>query len=123
MGRKQLRGVTITGELEQGYTNNGDKTGATTLNLAAGNVHRVRLTGNVTFTFSGATSGKACSLTLILVQDATGSRTITWPASVDWEAAAAPVLSTGANAVDILTFITVDGGTIWYGFFAGKGMA
>lgn len=117
------KGLRLDGPLEQDYTNKGDNTGATTVNLDDGNVQRVRLTGNVTFTFSGSTNGEACSLTLILVQDGTGGRTVTWPGSVDWEAATAPTLSTAANSVDILTFVTVDGGTTWYGFLVGKGMA
>jgi hypothetical protein len=107
---------------EQGYTDDGDKTGATTVALSVGNVHRVRLTGNVTFTFTGATAGKASSLTLILVQDGTGSRLVTWPASVKWDGGA-PVLSTGANKVDIVTFLSVDGGTTWYGMLGGKDFA
>jgi hypothetical protein len=40
----------------------------------------VTLTGNVTFTFAGAVDGQR--LILEIIQDATGSRTITWPASV-----------------------------------------
>lgn len=52
-------------------------TGATTLNLANANIFNMTLTGNTTFTFSGATAGKACSFSLYRKQDATGSRTIT----------------------------------------------
>jgi hypothetical protein len=117
------RPLQLHSALEQAYKDQGDKSGATTLNLADANVHRVRAIGNITFTFSGATSGKACSLTIMFVQDGTGSRTVTWPASVDWEAGVAPTLSTAAAARDWLTFVTVDGGTTWDGFFVGKGMA
>lgn len=99
--------------------------GAThTIDLTTGNVHDLTLTANCTLTFSNPTaSGDACSFTLILRQDGTGSRTVTWPASVDWPAATAPTLSTAAAAVDVLTFVTVDGGTTWLGFVAGQGMA
>lgn len=122
-GLTGTQGLSLIGELEQGYTDEGDTTGAKTVALTTGNVHRVRLTGNVTFTFTGATLGKACSLTLILVQDGTGSRLVTWPASVDWPAAAAPVLSTAINSTDIITLLSVDGGTTWYGFLVGAAMA
>lgn len=93
-----------------------------TLNLANGNVFDITLDEPVTFTFSGSTSGKACSFTLILRQDATGTNTVTWPASVDWAGGTAPTVTTTGNAVDIYTFLTVNNGTTWYGFQAGKDM-
>ncbi len=91
------------------------------LDLVNGNVFEVTLDQATTFTFSNPPiMGRAGSLTLIVHQDATGSRLATWPASVDWENGAAPILSTGANKIDVLSFITVDGGTTWYGFLGGK---
>lgn len=95
--------------------------GATaTIDLESGNVHDVTLTDNCTFTFSNPpATGKAGSFTLILRQDGTGSRTVTWPASVDWPEGTAPTISTAASAVDVLVFVTVDGGTTWLGMLAG----
>lgn len=91
-----------------------------TVDLTAGNVHDLTLTANATITFSNPTaSGDACSFTLILRQDGTGSRAVTWPASVDWPAATAPTLTATASAVDILTFVTLDGGTTWFGMLVG----
>ena len=85
---------------------------------------KLTLTANCTLTFSNPpASGTAGSFTLILVQDGTGSRTVTWPAAVDWASATAPTLSTGAGDVDILTFLTLDAGTTWYGFVAGQDMS
>ena len=98
--------------------------GATlTVDLADGNVHDVTLTDNCTFTFSGTVASRACGFTLILRQDGTGSRTVTWPAAVDWPGGTAPTLSTAASAVDLLTFLTVDNGTTWLGFVSGQAMA
>jgi len=94
-------------------------TGATTLNLTNGNVFSMTLTGNTTFTFGGATSGKACSFALYLTQDATGGRTVTWPASVLWAGGTAPTLTTTASATDALVFETLNGGTTWYGSLVG----
>jgi hypothetical protein len=98
--------------------------GATeTINIENGNVHTILLDENCTLTFSNpSASGRACSFTLLVKQDGTGGNTITWPASVDWPNAVAPTLTTAGNAVDIFTFFTVDGGTIWYGFIAGQAM-
>lgn len=97
---------------------NATATGATTLDLANGNVFNLTLTGNVTFTFSGATSGKACAMSIYLKQDATGSRTVTWPAAAKWSGGA-PTLSTAANATDIVVFETLNGGTTWFGSLVG----
>ena len=98
--------------------------GATeTLDLESGNVFDLTLTANCALTFSNPpASGTSGSFTLILRQDGTGSRTVTWPASVDWASATAPTLTTDAAAVDVLTFMTVDGGTIWLGFVAGQAL-
>lgn len=86
-----------------------------------GNVHTATLNANCTFTFAAVTSGKACSFTMLLTQDGTGSRLVTWPGSVVWQGGTAPVLATAAASVDILTFFTLDGGTVWYGFHVGSG--
>ena len=73
----------------------------------------------VTFTFTGATSGLVAAMVLELAQDGTGGRLVTWPGSVVWPGGSAPTLSTGAAAVDVLTFFSRDGGTTWYGFPTG----
>lgn len=98
------------------YANTASVTGATTLDLSTTNIYNMTLTGNTTLTFTNPpASGTLYSLMIIAKQDATGSRIITWPASVKWPNASAPTLSTGANAVDVLNFFTVDGGTTYYG--------
>ncbi len=98
---------------------------AYTVDLTGGNVFKITMTGNCTFTFSNPpASGTAGSFTLVLIQDGTGSRTATWPAAVKWASGTAPTLTTTATTgTDILTFMTMDGGTTWYGFAAGIGMA
>ena len=97
--------------------------GTVTLDLANGNVFQHTASGgNVTFAFSNPpASGKAGSLTLKWIQDSS-DRTITWPGAVDWAGGSAPDVTSGSAKVDIYTFFTVDGGTIWYGFQAGAEM-
>ena len=84
------------------------------------------MTGNCTFTMpSGAGLQAGSSLTLILTQDGTGSRTGTFT-GVKWAGAAAVTLTTTATTgIDILTFTTFNGGAspVWYGFAAGLAMA
>ena len=99
-------------------------TASTALSLASGNVFYVTLAANTTFSFSGAVSGKACSFAVYLKQDATGSRVVTWPTpSVKWAAGAPPSLSTAANALDVVVFESLDGGTTWYGSLVGTAFA
>ena len=93
-------------------------TGSYTLNLANGNVYDLTLSGNTTFTLANPpASGTAGSLTLIVTK---GAHAITWPGAVDWADGTAPTMGTGVN---IVTFVTTDGGTTWYGMFAGKDFA
>jgi hypothetical protein len=69
-------------------------------------------TSTNTFTFSNPTaSDELCGFTLFLTNG--GSQTVNWPAAVDWAGATAPTLTT--SGLDILVFITTDGGTIWHG--------
>lgn len=93
---------------------------ANDVDLELGNVQTKTISGSQTLTFSNPpASGSAGAFTLILTNG--GSSTVTWPTSVDWSAATAPALT--AAGVDILTFVTIDGGTIWYGVASGIGMA
>jgi len=95
---------------------------AATINLRDGNVFTHTLTENVTYTFSNpAASGRASAFILKVTQDST-ARTITWPTSVDWAAATAPTLTTTNAGVDVFAFLTVDGGTTYYGFTLGQAM-
>ena len=90
------------------------------VDLSLGNVQTYTLSGAQTLTFTNPpASGSAGSFTLIVTNGA--SATLTWPTSVDWAGGTAPTLT--ASGIAILTFLTVDGGTIWYGFAAGLAMA
>ena len=104
----------------------GNTSTAVTLDETNGNTQTWTMTGNCTFTMpSGAGLQAGTALTLILTQDGTGSRTGAFT-SVKWAGATAPTLTTTATTgVDILTFITFDGGAAptWYGFVAGAAMA
>lgn len=98
----------------------GNSGATTTLNLANGNVQKITLTANCAFTLAPPTNGAYRSLMLFVFQDATGSRTVSWPASIHWGTAGVPVLSTSAGKMDKILLDTVDGGTTWYGA-AGPG--
>lgn len=87
--------------------------GAVTFDLSAGNFFTVSLTENITsISFSNITAGRVNPITIEFTQDATGGRTVTgWPAAVKWTAGLEPVITAGANAVDIVSGYTRNGGT------------
>lgn len=93
------------------------------VDLSFTNSHQITFGADCALSFTGAVDMYASSLTLILRQDATGGRVITFPASVKWEGGVAPTLSTTSNAVDIITMFTVDGGVTIYAGLAIKGAA
>jgi len=87
--------------------------GATiTPDAADGSIRTITLTGNVTFNaFSNPVSGQ--TITLIITQDGTGSRTLT---STMKFAGGSKTLSTAANSIDILTVSYI--GTTYYASLA-----
>jgi hypothetical protein len=94
---------------------------AITLDFEVASVFDVTMDQATTFTFTNPpATGRVGSFTLILRQDGAGGHVPTFPGSVDWNEASAPTFSTGANDIDIVTFVTVDGGTVWFGFLGGK---
>ena len=96
-----------------------------TLDISQGSVFTITLAHNIsTFTWSNpATSGDVSAFVLKVTQDGTGSRTISFPAAVDFAGGTAPTLSTGANDVDVFVFFTVDAGTTYFGFTAGQDLS
>lgn len=89
---------------------------AYTINIANGTVQILTLTGNCTFTFPTATAGKG--FTLLLRQDGTGSRTVTWPAAVKWPGGTAPTITSTASKMDKYVFVA--DGANWIGSNAGQ---
>jgi len=106
---------TITDYVETPFSANTST--AITIDLANGTVQILTLTGNCVYTFPTPVAGK--SFMLIQKQDATGSRTVTWPASVDWPSATAPTLTATASKADKFVFTAIDG-TNWLGSVAGQ---
>ncbi len=82
-----------------------------TCNVDNGGAFSLTMTGNTTFTFSGAASGWSQGFVLQLTGN--GS-TVTWPSSVDWAGGTAPD-APASGETDIYVFWTRDGGTTWYG--------
>lgn len=103
----------ITNYTETVYTANSST--AITLALTNGTFQIITLTGNATITMPTAAAGK--SFILLLRQDATGSRSVTW-STVNWPSATAPTITGTASKQDIYSFFS--DGTSWYGTTVGQ---
>jgi hypothetical protein len=110
---KTLTNPTVTNYVETLYTANTST--AITIDLANGTVQNLTLTGNATITMPTAVAGK--SFIIILSQDATGSRTVTW-STVSWPSATAPTITSTASKRDIYSFFS--NGTSWFGTTIGQ---
>jgi parallel beta-helix repeat protein len=84
--------------------------GTTSWNTALGTSALLSMAGPTTLGCPvNLTSGLSYSLRV--TQDATGSRAITWPSCITWPGTPG-VLSTAANAVDVLSLFSFDGSTL-----------
>ena len=77
-----------------------------------GRYQKITLGGNITTTLSATDIGH---YQIKLVQDATGSRTVTWGTTVNWKGGTAPVLTVTAYATDFISLYY--DGTDWWGQF------
>src|SRR3954471_13009559 len=64
---------------------------------------QVTLGGNRSLVIAGGRDGDEISI--LLIQDSTGSRVPTWGSNVSWEAGQAPNLTTAANGMNQITLI------------------
>ena len=119
----QVIGKTELKDYSETSTVQSSSSGVLVLDIENGNSFSTALTENVTtLTLSNPSiTGKSCNFTLILTQDST-PRTVTWPESVKWGDGTAPTIDI-ASAVYLLTFVTINAGTTWYGFLSGSEMA
>jgi hypothetical protein len=104
---------TITNYTETLYTANTST--AITVSLSNGTVQQLTLTGNATITMPSQGAGK--SFIIMLKQDGTGSRSVTW-STVTWPGATAPTITGTANKQDIYSFFS--DGTSWFGTTIGQ---
>jgi hypothetical protein len=98
-----------TGAFEEAAYSNGNSGTSLAVNLDNGNLQKVTITGAVAITQTApAHPGK---YTLIITQDATGH--VYSLSGVKWAGGTAPVYSTAANAIDIISIVY--DGTNYYG--------
>lgn len=92
--------------------------GATvTFDMSDGNYQKVTLGGNRTLALSNVKTGQVFMLNLI--QDGTGSRTVTWFSGISWSGGSSPTLTTTASKQDVFGFICTGAGA-YLGFIVGQ---
>lgn len=84
-----------------------------------GKIRSLTLTGNTTIAFSNAVVGQA--ILIRLIQDGTGSRTVTWP-TIKWPGGSAPTLTTTASKIDAFLIVCTAAST-YDGYHAGFGLS
>lgn len=100
-----------------------DTDGATvTFNLDdvdKGMVRVVTLGGNRTLAVSNVDVGQR--FVIVLKQDGTGTRTVTWFAGISWPGGVVPTLTTTASKHDVFGFICIASNT-YLGFILGQNL-
>lgn len=87
--------------------------------LVGADRHIVVLAGNRTLALANVINGQ--KLELLLTQDATGSRTVTWFSGIKWAGGSAPTLTTTANKSDFLAIEVINTATPAYlGYVIGQ---
>jgi hypothetical protein len=88
-----------------------------TFDLALADKHQVTLGGNRTLALTNDSDGQA--FLIVLKQDATGSRTVTWWSGILWPGGTVPTLTTAANKRDVFSFLRLSTG-VYLGWLVGS---
>ncbi len=111
-----MTGNLVTKTVTETRTSNTNPSVTTTLDCSTGTVFDITLNKNVTLAFSNVPAGtNAFSITVMIRQDSTGGWTVTFPGSCVWSGGISPVVTAVASKMDIVTLMTVNAGTTWYG--------
>jgi len=108
--------VTLATALKTTLKSNTDAS-TVTFDLNVANTHTVTLGDNRTLAISNETAGQ--KFIINLVQDGTGSRTVTWFGTIKWAGGSAPTLTTTADKADSFGFLCT-GSDAYYGFVIGQ---
>lgn len=84
---------------------------STSVDCSTGNYFTKTISTTTTFTFDNVPASRRYGFVLQLTNG--GASTVNWPAAVVWPSATAPTLT--SSGVDLLIFVTSDGGTTWRG--------
>lgn len=101
------------------YTTISISSNTLTIDLSAGTLFKVNLNSNINnINIINAIPSKTSSFSIIFTGMGT-SYTVNW-GSIKWPDSLSPTLTTINTKIDVLTFVTTDGGTTWLGFVSGQ---
>jgi hypothetical protein len=103
--------TTATADLLGSVRSNITTVAASAVDCSLGNYFIKTATGALTWTVTNVPASRAYSFLLELTNGGTGTQT--WFSGIKWPGGTAPTLTTAG--VDVLGFITDDGGTTWRG--------
>lgn len=103
--------TTATADLLGSVRGNVTAVAASAIDCSVGNYFTKTASGALTWTVTNVPSSRAYSFILELTNGGTGTQT--WFSGIKWPGGTAPTLT--ASGVDMLGFITDDGGTTWRG--------
>jgi hypothetical protein len=89
------------------------------LDLSQSNWFQITLAGNPTLSIINSQVGQ--QFVLRLIQDGSGSRTVTWFGVLKWPSATPPTLTATAGGIDVFTF-KCTAANAYDGFVAGQAM-
>lgn len=116
---RSLAGVQTLSEVSASASISG---GTLTLDLSTAGIFYVNLNAAVTtLTISNTQSIGSSAFTLIFTADGT-PRSVTWGGSILWPGGTPPTLTSTNGKDDIFSFVTLDGGTTWFGFTGGQNL-
>lgn len=93
--------------------------GTATLDLTKGNVHYITMpAGNITIAITGGVAGQFFQIRIL--QDAGGSRTVTWFTTIKWATGTVPTLTTTASKADTFVMQVTTAGSAYDGYIAGQ---
>lgn len=121
--KKVDAGLAVEGALFEDINDLGGTGTAKTIDVGLANVFTCVLTGNCTFTMSGAVAGKQCSVTLWVVRDSTTTRTIAFAGGTIATPGGVGIIQPLNTAFSTNQYIITskDGGTSWLVHCVGNG--
>jgi hypothetical protein len=90
-----------------------------TFNMDLSDKHQVILAGNRTLALTNDNDGQA--MFIVLQQDTTGSRLVSWWTGILWPDGTVPTLTTTASKRDVFSFMRLSTG-VYLGFIVGQNL-
>lgn len=101
-----------------------DRSGTVDVDLSTANWHEIEADGDISISFSSATSSPPGNSVVVYLEDSdgTGPHSVSWPSSVIWSGGNAVTEIPSGDDVEV-TLISPDGGSEWRGRKSGEAFA